>query len=1130
MSSGMNFNQSLPFDTSSLDSQKHKSRLKDRIQFSLCKNKHRAKSSPIFPILQTSLKLSEDNLDKSKQTSSGQRQKIKIQPIKDVNGKNKEIETPLVSSIREEQREEEEKQGVQSVQSLIDALFEKSRLSDLEMNFINEYHQFSQEEGKILLKSFKEELSQQFKISEKNMRGKMTEKLVQFQYFEPDLDDYIIEKILGRGLHGVVIKMINKVNGKTQVIKLYRKEDEEAFLREAVLTSNMRKVQRSSSLENKYFQTAKYYGLFLEEGIGSFADFRSYLQEQKQKKGVLLSKNDFFVLAYCLLRNSLPLHKMNHCHRDIKPANIILHPNLLNPELIDFSLASEFSKAVGNPGTPGYRMTDFEGMRDLVEKDKHDQLLSNDYFALGKTLLEIAFPDAEIITLTDIKERLGNLGKICNSRVIKRTIKNLLFGNLESKKKSVNNFLICSQFRPGDLIFRCMEFPKRHKEKLKNYMEMRRTDDKNELQKIASRIPKKSPAQTLQSENTKEDDFPRRFLKYVKAKKEFSKLDRNKSDDFLTELFSELERRDDKTSKDPEEKYISEYIKNNQDIRHKCSQIIHAHLRQIEISHSQQYSRRMVKSYQGGFLDHAINLGEKALSLKKVDWIFLNNFTFLHQKRKTKQHLLPFANEYRKYLPAFKKNYFNCFTQDLVQICGFKPFLSLKAGEACIKRLNMFGQEELILTFLKIELIYKKSYFFINYSWILCLHILERIDQPTKDRINNLVTSVNYFERDIIFNLLKFSDEERAFFALIQLCEIFKELPCDDDEIELNKLRKEAEAILSERNRFEDHLKCPGNEAWKPLFEYELTYAMLGFFIFYNLQIDLQESEFGEFNIFELINRRDDNYWKPKYHPKIDRQSILDTIVSFLKGGLKEEFEFDLPFWKRAPDSRISSLSIYGRQLHDLYFCDFERASAKINFKKNFIFCSALDLNCVLGRNYRQDEDFSDPELQHLERLYIRFSTINSEQTSIEGIKVCETFSVATLKDLRIVVDGSFHGDDEALFTDENLIFLSKFISNQPELNRLSLQFIFGLVTWKSINSLAAVIKSLTKLQELQLSFRHCPKIESNSFSSFLYQISNLKELKSLNLYFGACSGVTSLKVPTDLNFKVNVVVNIVER
>jgi len=199
--------------------------------------------------------------------------------------------------------------------------------------------------------------------------------------------EYQITRILGQGAHGVVLEVKNE-RGKVKAIKLYTKKIEHVFSNEVSVLSMLTEIDQERKLSDIIYWN-NLNGIIIDAGVGTLRDFKKFLRTEKIK----LNEMQLLVLSTKLLQNYLIINHLGFCHRDIKPENIILRPNDLSVQLIDFSLATclepgeNISGVVGTLGYIAPHIWNNKG--DFTQKD----LIYGDLFSLGVTILELAAPN-----------------------------------------------------------------------------------------------------------------------------------------------------------------------------------------------------------------------------------------------------------------------------------------------------------------------------------------------------------------------------------------------------------------------------------------------------------------------------------------------------------------------------------------------------------------------------------------------------------------------------------------------------------------------------------------------------------------------------------------------------------------
>ena len=203
------------------------------------------------------------------------------------------------------------------------------------------------------------------------------------------LQGYRVVQLLGKGLHGLVFKMVN-IEGSMKAVKLCSKKQEQPFVNEVSILSRLRDNDMGGSVGiSTIIETNEYYGFIIDAGVGTLQDFRKFLHKTMKS----LTQDELIAVLAVLLDGIKNFQRGFVCHRDIKPHNIILHPNGLKPELIDYSLAVCYQEPISElVGTMGYihPMLLREG-----QVSTGLELMRADHFSLGVTLLTLVNPTFE---------------------------------------------------------------------------------------------------------------------------------------------------------------------------------------------------------------------------------------------------------------------------------------------------------------------------------------------------------------------------------------------------------------------------------------------------------------------------------------------------------------------------------------------------------------------------------------------------------------------------------------------------------------------------------------------------------------------------------------------------------------
>ena len=1018
----------------------------------------------------------------------------------------------------------------------IDQLFERLKSSNGDNNVFYQYHQNNEEEGRIILQSLQEELAKPLNVTETADSQNRFE-FSHFQEFNMDLKNHTTFEVLGQGLHGLVIKLVNYDGFKYNAIKLYRKKDKKAFIGETIILSNIKKARRlglfwdspfnaGSLFHHRDFETNEYYGLFIQEGPGSLGDFQEYLKEGEIK----LSQQELIVFSWALLDNCYCLHQINYCHRDIKPANIIINPDSFLPELIDYSLASKFSEAKkGNYGTPGYRLEDFEDMKDNKETKWQDHLKSNDYFAIGKTMLEIAFPRVRM-RVRDIPSQLEKLKK-SGMKIIAEILEICLFGDIQSKENILEEYAKSGQFSFKDRL------------------------DENKFQeseKIQRNFDSESVFQLTRLLREKYCDNFKAFMKEKLKKKQANEGSRLKE---ISHSIISKEPQNQKTTAtskakmfDKEEQWIQENFKKapEQAVK-KCKDVMDQLVRASHpILDSKLLSTLIAVLYLNGCIDDAVNLCEEILLLdtKSQDyhWAVLNNAAIVYFAANLKKPLKSLLDKFRDTLQRFQF-WKSLFIQELESV--FYPtsaHVTMHANKYIQHKSGSSDEQFLILTFftMKEGLLQLSSFW--NYGYVISSHLDSIIDETVRSSMKKFVSDLNLPGKKRAFDFLGFSSTQRILFTFMTFCQIFERLSADLGE--LNFLKTEAREIISNKTIWATELLNAKNRSQEKrvrefLLENELMYVMSGFFILYNIKENMrtkdilkEESEESKSKQKNLEEERENNIKEYEAKMSKEKQRFLDSIMSFISEVPDTEFVYSIR--PSSEKEHLHQISILGTELNDIILSQYESICVeeynfKYSKKEKSSAIKSLHMKCIT------------PFLEDTRNL-LNISTINKLQSSEEIVlefynsrqnpylfpkgemKSLTTFEELTkflsaleLTGLKIILHSRIK------LPNEEFRPLSKFISTQTKLKVLYIIFDLSLINPDGIQLFAKDLAELQQLQRLYISFNNCPEIDSDSIFSLLLTLKKLTELKYVDLKIFACSNVTFLEKPQGLPFKIDV-------
>jgi len=1070
---------------------------------------------------------------------------------KKIKGETTEVISDMPSGkpirMEEESERKESKQGL----SLLGEIFQRIRLSNGEESVFYEYDPNQQEEARLLNDSLREMFSKKCRIasngtSEIDGLDKIAEKAgdyVSFQFSEPKLEDYTVVEILGKGLHGLVIKMRSKYNFNA-VIKLFEKKDREEFLNEIIILQNVEKAKELKILKTRreeagdydswdhfsyqYFERDEYFGIFVKEGLGSLLDFKEYLKERKKDDDNFeLSAQELLVLTWSLLDACYCLHKINHCHRDIKPANIVLNAKTFLPELIDYSLASKISEAKGVVGTPGYRMEDFPNMKDSLEKDLRNRLILNDYFALGKTILELAFPDFGFKSLKDIKEKLKRLEKSKEKKTIAKVLEICLFENIESKEV----FVLGSQsqylngMNPAEKeLYKGLQIDYDRFSRTKSHSQLRT----KHFKKFEAFMKKKWSL----SQNNTESELQKISSKIIS--REFQDQTNAETEKKTPEFDEEI-----KMLCDEEQEIKRSFRTDPEKARMKCYEVIDKLAsRGYPTIDTQIYSTLLSVLYLTDSLDNAILFGKQIALLPAVEenWLFKNNLAFLETKKEQEEEGHFSQDRYLKDIGYFTEKHKDYFIDDFEQILSSATcYCEIGKGNFVQKPLeeDLFSwndENEIILTFFKMTLQNPRSYFFMNYCFILASIMDKYISEEIRESIKQFVFDMNHRKRIRVLRLVKLSPKERALFAVLSFCKIFENVDCTESDL-LEFFNEEANQIIGLKEVLQANIEEDENSFRDFLFEQQITFAMVGFIICYNLEYDLTAPDIGALTGPDSPSAE----WNDpsrvtivKYNRRFDPQKCLDSIMSWIiESPQKEDYFIPIDLME-GTSYEIYCLLIFGKRVKDLIlhhrFVGLKGCVLGINPQEDFFSIFAVKMNFRLSDDDDMesiDELFAESnldKLSNLEDLTVELWGYHNEKLSLKMLaKVIEQLSALQLSslDIRMV--------KQIPITDKGFTLILDLIQSQSRLDYLALQFNLSLITSKSIELLANVIINLQELQQLRLSFRHCSEIERKSIEALLLKIKRLPKLERVDLRFIACTHVRNLVKPMNLPYELEI-------
>mmetsp|Transcript_22642 Transcript_22642/g.22841 ORF Transcript_22642/g.22841 Transcript_22642/m.22841 type:complete len:575 (-) Transcript_22642:303-2027(-) len=149
---------------------------------------------------------------------------------------------------------------------------------------------------------------------------------------------YSIEKVIGKGSYGAVVKATDNITNNKVAIKLIPNVDEDVVLTKR----SLREVLILNALDQKNIlclHDAKFCGksLFLITEYCEI-DLHQLTYSKQNSKALLRTRKDFLSILFQMLKGISFVHSAGVIHRDIKPANVLIDKHL-NVKLCDFGFA-----------------------------------------------------------------------------------------------------------------------------------------------------------------------------------------------------------------------------------------------------------------------------------------------------------------------------------------------------------------------------------------------------------------------------------------------------------------------------------------------------------------------------------------------------------------------------------------------------------------------------------------------------------------------------------------------------------------------------------------------------------------------------------------------------------------------
>jgi len=208
----------------------------------------------------------------------------------------------------------------------------------------------------------------------------------------PKISGYRLDELIYESDRTLVYRGKRIEDRQPIVIKLMR--NEYPTFNELVQFRNQYTITQNLNISGiiKPYALERYenrYALIMED-FGGISLNNVIIIENDQKKRKSLSLIQFFPIAIQLTEILHQLHQQRIIHKDIKPANILVHPEIQQVKLIDFSISSLLPKETQTIQTPNF----LEGTLAYLSPEQTGRMnrgidYRSDFYSLGITYYEL---------------------------------------------------------------------------------------------------------------------------------------------------------------------------------------------------------------------------------------------------------------------------------------------------------------------------------------------------------------------------------------------------------------------------------------------------------------------------------------------------------------------------------------------------------------------------------------------------------------------------------------------------------------------------------------------------------------------------------------------------------------------